>query len=97
MYDHRNEIMYLICVDLLGTHWDARMSQKEFVHFWCLPLQTQAEENGGMRQTSLPCVHVWLHEWYESTSCTAIETKRCTPLCAMDQNADWNILKIKLN
>ena len=35
-------------------------------------------KNGGMRQTSLPYVHVWLHEWYESTSCTTIETKWCT-------------------
>ena len=31
-------------------------------------------KNGGMRQTSLPYVHVWLHEWYESTSCRTIET-----------------------
>ena len=36
-------------------------------------------KNGGMRQTSLPYVHVWLHEWYESTLCTIIEMEWCTP------------------
>ena len=35
--------------------------------------------NGGLRQTSLPYVHAWLHKVYESTSCTTIETKWCTP------------------
>ena len=25
-------------------------------------------KDGGMRQTSLTYVHVWLHKWYESTS-----------------------------
>ena len=44
-------------------------------------------KNGGMRQTSLPYVHVWLHEWCESTLCTTIEMKWCTPLCTMNQNA----------
>ena len=45
-------------------------------------------KNGGMRQTSLPYVHlhVWLHKWYESTLCTTIEMKRCTHLCTMNQN-----------
>ena len=32
-------------------------------------------KNGEMRQKLIPYVHVWLHEWYESTSCTTIETK----------------------
>ena len=36
-------------------------------------------KNGKMRLTSLPCVHVWLHEWYESTSYTTIEMKRANP------------------
>ena len=40
-------------------------------------------KNGGMRQTSLPYVHVWLHEWYESTSCTKIETKVVPHFCVM--------------
>ena len=45
-------------------------------------------KNGGMRQTSLLYVHVWLHKWYESISCTTRETKRCTMnLCTMNQNA----------
>ena len=36
-------------------------------------------KDGEMRQTSLPYVHVWLQEWYDSTSCTTTEMKWCIP------------------
>ena len=36
-------------------------------------------KDGGMRQTSLLYIHVWFHEWYESTLYTTIEMKNCTP------------------
>ena len=32
-----------------------------------------------LRQILLPHVHVWVHEWCESTLCTTIEMKSCTP------------------
>ena len=48
---------------------------------------------GGMRQTSLPYIHVWLHEWCESTLCTTIEMKWCTPFVWMNPNAVFKVKK----
>ena len=36
-------------------------------------------KDGRLRQALLPYVYVWLHEWCESTLCTTIKIKSCTP------------------
>ena len=59
-----------------GGEWENNWGTLEYVE------ESEREgcmKNGGMRQTSLPYVHVWLHEWYESALCTTIEMKLCTP------------------
>ena len=46
---------------------------------WHLSPSKVLNADAGMRQTSLPYVHVWLHKWHESILCTNIETKWCIP------------------